>query len=292
MHQSSIKVYLHKFAPILELVGALLVSFHIWISVEDLDDAKFTAWPKWLSNFFLAYQNLEIGSTAATFLGIIVGVLLYATGFIGRMIRSPKDWNVIQYILDKAQKIAYPENTEDPMHHHRVTLFRRQRWAWVDHHTRSECSRLTRWCWPWGKLRPWSGWLVPVQRSGHTSKKTKTRFAAQENGQSEGISGLAWATDSAQVIRNLPTVKKSNSSNRRAYAEATCCPRSMVDCLASRSKESPPLPCSIGAVPIKVSGRTWGVLVFDSRNPLGVSENIADDFAVSIGAIEQLLEKG
>lgn len=283
MRESYIKPTLNKYSWFLELIGLSAISLHIWVINGD-----FSGFPAWLKTHLQGYKELFGGNWPLW--AIAIGILIYVLGFVGGRVRSAKDWRVIQYILDKAQEIAYPDQVGngENKHDHRVTLFRHQQWAVVNHWSKNEYPIWSK-VWPWGKMRPWSGWLVPVKRSGHTSKRSKTRFLAMESGESEGICGTAWSSDRTQIVQNLPMLSAKNKHNRRKYSENSNCPIEMVNHIMDNNGASPP--CSLGAIPVRVQGRPWGVLVFDSKSPIGVRESIEADFQITVGAIEQLLEK-
>ena len=79
-----------------------------------------------------------------------------------------------------------------------------------------------------GKRRwPGSGWLVPVARSGYSTKNTRTRFLCPDDTDSaQGVAGRAWAGLAAVEATQLPDVTDPNCSEAdlRSYAEATSAP--------------------------------------------------------------------
>jgi hypothetical protein len=87
------------------------------------------------------------------------------------MIGPPWVWDTVHYLLDKFQEHVF-EGQSGPLHHHRVTLFK--------------YTRRRLWFCRW----PWSGWLVPVERSGHTTRRSHTVFLTPDDAdQAEGIAG-------------------------------------------------------------------------------------------------------
>lgn len=283
MRSSSLLCFLNRHALKLELLGILVTNIHIWFI-----GGNFSGIPLWLATHIGFYLGLMGGFIAVY--GLIVGAIIYCLGFIGRRSRSPKDWKLIQYLLDKAQEIAYPQEViNDAKHEHRVTLFRYQSVALVKHWTRKR-KGVSSIIWPWGEMNPWSGWLVPIRRSGHTSQNSRTRFLARENGTSEGVCGLAWSADKTMVLRGLPKVSAQNKHNRQLYADSTNCSKEMIDYMLEHNGGTPP-PRSIGAIPVWVKGKLWGVLVFDSKTEDAVSRTIEADFQITVGAIEQILER-
>lgn len=281
-----IKAKLHSASTWLELLGVAVLGFSSWLFGADLSSHTFHNWPAWTVDLLQTYRDhLAFWFVWAT------GAILFALGFIGQRVRSPKDWAIIQYLLNKAQEIAYPNNQKDPKHCHRVTLFRHQRWAYVRHWSSANKNRLIKKIWPWGDMAPWSGWLVPVKRSAHTSQISRTRFSARPDGSSEGVCGKAWSQDSMEGVQDLPLVRSKKSANRQKYADLSNCPKEMIDFMMDGTGERKIAPMSIGAIPIRVKGVLWGVLVFDSQAPKGVKQTLVEDFRILVDAIEQILEK-
>ena len=138
-------------------------------------------------------------------------------------------------------------NVEDHHANHRVTLFA---------HRQFSLAGFVRGCWPW------SGWLVPVTRSGYASLRTRVRFRAGDDRSCvEGVAGRAWAAGTAVAI-DLPAVTRDSPlEDLRAYAAATFVPAEWVE-------KDPPETRSIMGFAIPTAGGVpWGVLVVDSTNP-------------------------
>ena len=137
-------------------------------------------------------------------------------------------------------------------HHHRVTLFVHKHFA-------------LKGTWPWRKGRmPWSGWLVPVVRSGHTTQKVKARFLApDEADRSEGIAGMTWCNQSVVTAPTLPVLTaKSPATDIDLYGAGTGIGS---DWIRDRLKRGETLPQSLRGLPVEVSQDKWGVVVLDSR---------------------------
>src|SRR2546429_194285 len=81
-----------------------------------------------------------------------VVILAGALGLLRKHLGSPWLWDAVHFHLDELRKFAFVVGRDDAEHYHRVTLFKHVRWL----------SRWRRW--------PWSGWLVAVERSGHTTR--------------------------------------------------------------------------------------------------------------------------
>ena len=109
---------------------------------------------------------------------------------------------------------------------------------------------------------PWSGWLVPVVRSGHTTQNCKSFFRAHHRSRgSEGVAGMAWENDRNVYIENLPdvTLPSCTEEERREYGEAT-------GISAKRVTTEAPAARSFYAIRVEVKGNPWGVIVLDSRS--------------------------
>src|SRR5436853_112334 len=77
-------------------------------------------------------------------------------GFVELVIRGigpPWIKDHVHNILDQVQAFTLCERSTSELHHHKITLFRHHRWYL---------------CW---QGLPWTGWLVPVIRSGHGGQK-------------------------------------------------------------------------------------------------------------------------
>lgn len=212
---------------------------------------------------------------------LIVGKLLIRKG-------RTVCWKALQAQVDTLQQIACPEQAADLTDNHRVTLFRWQRFSW-----RPLLTHPKRWPQLLKKGKhPWSGWLKPVLRSGHTSKNTKTIFwAPDDSRQAEGMAGYCWATGRAERFDALPSLTKtSNNDNRQKYSERANMPIAMVDRYLDRDR---PLPRSLLGMSVKTSRyKAWGVLVIDSQSPGGIDYAQADNaFMVIASPLSVMLEE-
>ena len=91
---------------------------------------------------------------------LVVGILQLVRTRLG----NPRQWKVVQFALDQFRSRIFDDVRDARDNQHRVTLFKRVRWCW--------CFR----------KYPWSGWLVPVARSGYTSQHSSSIFRAKESG--------------------------------------------------------------------------------------------------------------
>lgn len=136
----------------------------------------------------------------------------------------------------------------EPESHHRLTLFR----------ANSRCTKLT-----------------IVARSGEATHDSRTEWRIDPNDEKkcQGIAGMAWFLGTHVVVPganepDLPELTSDTSENHLSdYARRTM--TTIEDCRqqlwAARS---------YAALQIRVSGRRWGVLVLDSRDPKGARDRI------------------
>ena len=188
--------------------------------------------------------------------------ILFQAG--AKSISPPWVWNTIHSILDQLQVHAFRGIQGELQQSNRVTLFKHVGWRWA----------LCKW--------PWSGWLVPVERSGYTTRKTNTAFRAPDDGdKAEGVAGRAWATGQRVTKHNLPDVtQESPEQELNTYAKETFI---SVETLRERLKQNRKVALSLTAFPVEVKNKVWGVIVFDSRSKQPFSEEAIEHFRV-VGA--------
>ena len=164
------------------------------------------------------------------------------TGFLQKRYGDPAMWSIVHNMLDDFRSKVFSDAGSDYQHHDRVTLFKHTQWAFV----------LT--CWPW------DGWLLPVERSGHTTQSSRAIFRAPDDpDHCEGMAGLAWCANGGLKVFNLPQLSSACSEEVfTCYAEKTGV---TVPWLRSRL----PKGRSFYAVRVESKGKPWGVIVIDSR---------------------------
>lgn len=138
-----------------------------------------------------------------------------------------------------------------PKHCHRVTLFAYKPFAlWRT--------------FPWSRRRhPWSGWLVPVCRSNHTTQRVRARFLAPDRAvDAEGVAGRAWAERATVTVSPLPELTLgSPRADVEAYARDS---RVSEGWLRKRLEGNEQLPRSLRGLHVEVGRNVWGVVVIDS----------------------------
>jgi len=195
------------------------------------------------------YAGDVLSSVAANAWILLPSLLLGmgVTELVRKMIGPPFVWETIHRLLDHVREDVFGTYAE-PIHHHRVTLFKYVKWRFT---LRSHGGR------PRG-----SGWLVPVERSGHTARKTKVAFwAPDEADLAEGVAGHTWAVRKAVQVSSLPDL--GTDSSEQAYSSYSKASWVSVEWL----RREPPLARSFYGIPVEIGGKPWGVVVLDSRNP-------------------------
>lgn len=246
MKHNRLRRVIHRTAVVVDVTSGLLLAFVLAALRWDPKQTPLTGW-------FAAFLTWCQGSSPLLLL------ILFAFSYLSRLrsyAKPPTTWKKVHALLDEMQGQIFKEENDkgEPLHHYRVTLFKR---GW--------CFRLHRW--------PWSGWLIPVERSGHMMRKTKTVFRAPDDpNMLEGVAGLTWAKKAIVLIDNLPDLSKNpgvegglHDPDIGNYARSTLVHE---DWVRQRVKERKQLGRSFCGIPVEVSGGTlWGVIVIDSQNP-------------------------
>ncbi|WP_313218270.1 hypothetical protein [Stenotrophomonas sp.] len=157
-----------------------------------------------------------------------------------KFLGEPEVWKELQRVIDDIRSDVYGTQSGSYHHHHRVTLYEyRRRWLyWI----------------------PWSFWLMPFVRSGHTSKSNVRCFRVHPKspGCLNGFAGKAWESEGAIHVEQLPSLTTSSTADEYSrYAEDT---NMAVAALKKKLSSSR----SYWAVRVMVKGEPWGVLVLDS----------------------------
>lgn len=228
----------------------------------------------------LGEKSAALGSAIAWIQGtawitIITFSLMSGLGrLIRRFVGAPWVWEAIHHLLDQMQRLAFqklPAGTAPP-HHHRATLFKSV---------------------PWYRVPPrlWScrRWLVPVERSGHTTRECRVAFKIPDRADDvEGVAGRTWALNQVHVIRSLPDLWATGDADEQAtsdYAKRTYVSPAWVRAQRPQAR-------SYCGIPVEVRGRLWGVLVLDSRDPGVLDPTDAHGVFTVIGRLlSKLLER-
>jgi hypothetical protein len=180
-------------------------------------------------------------------------ILLFSLiGILSQLIRSRIGtnvvWQTVQYLLDQYREELFGSKDDQAQFFHRITLFKHVKWHWG----------LVRW--------PWSGWMIPVARSGNKTRKyiAKFRASSDDPDNAEGIAGQAWANERPLQIYGLPDINTNDTSedDLNEYASKGLV---QVSWLQKRKKKNKNNARSMLGIPVEVKGKTWGAMVVDSR---------------------------
>jgi hypothetical protein len=156
--------------------------------------------------------------------------------------------DTIQNVLNSLHKQYFSGVPENELFQHRATLFKAKKFF---------------------SLRP--NYLQVFARSGTAYQRSKTylRIDDENENRNEGIAGKAWFINASASVYDLPSWPETWSSGtdfarRKEYAERGLLSVEKAASLNVKSR-------SITATVVRTAtGRKWGVLVLDSRDPAGI----------------------
>lgn len=235
-----------------------------------LNETDLTGAAEWIPAFPAFVEYIQ---PKAWWLLVALGAIAGLSKIICTKLVSPWARKAVQSVIDELRGFAFKADGGDPAHYHRVTLFKRvpfklKVWPWRSH-----------W-WPWGKGRgPFSGWLIPVARSGHTTQRTKTVFLAPDDADSaEGLAGLAWSCNEIVYKMDLPNIENNPTAESvKTYSRETGLSPGLTQ---TRVEAGLPAARSYLAMGIEVGNKKWGVLVLDSRHPDGIKKPTGRDYVM------------
>lgn len=220
-------------------------------------------------------------------------ILCIIASYVARKFATdPDTQKIVHELLNEARGHLFKTEVllEDPQdHHHRLTLFQ---------HRKFFLSRKTltfrKYNGHGSRLKPNSGWLVPVMRSGHITQKVKSIFAATDEGFCEGITGLTWNCSKGPnggIIHRPSLSPVSFNSDNAAIAKYASETLISADYVRSRiAIEGRIMPVCLCGVPILVNNRPWGVLVIDSTQVNSIYEPDGAHFKY-YGQLQSILGK-
>jgi hypothetical protein len=192
-------------------------------------------------------------------------------------IGSAITWRTIQYLLNQYKEAIFEGRDtikDDPEHYHRITLYKHVSWRWA-------------FC-----RSPWTGWMVPVARSGHTTHSWRIprfRAPADDPDSAEGVAGQTWAQKRAVPVHNLPEITgMSLFRDIESYARNGFVSIAFIENRRGKNNAR-----SLLGIPIEVKNQVWGALVIDSRSPEEISSKKAwkaQPFKTLTGTLSKLLE--
>lgn len=267
MLSSSLRAFLFRTATVTDRVSAGLLIL-VLVALRWTPQTPLWSWFDWL------FRWVQANGPGL----VLVLALLTAVSRLKRFLMPPVTARLIHEILTQHQKLLFPDDDE-LSHEHRVTLFLKKNWVW----------RWRRW--------PWAGWLVPVERSGAMTRKSKTCFKAVANNPTkcEGIAGSTWMKQGRTVaIEDLPDlndpVEPAAEALIREYARKTLVSPEWVK---KRLKKGGILARSYYGHPVELNGTIVGVIVVDSRNPkTKTTKKYMHSYALMANLLSKVLEKG
>lgn len=252
----------------------------VWLTIFVGIEAGFTKLPErpdfiWLYQF-TQWQANEHGWWLILCSSALVGLFT----FLQKRTGSPAVWDTLHALLCGTQTLVFPSDRFEVPNFHRVTLFRGQSYSGP-----RDVLGIMR-----GFFVERIAWLVPIVRSRHTDQITKTKFRVGDKElDCSGIAGRSWFEDRIVAIANLPDLHNNDVSEDewKDYAKKSHVPLQDLKAMHPHAR-------SILAVPVKVQGKLWGALVFDSRSPdpidQGNVENLCDMLSQHLGQmIERML---
>ena len=207
----------------------------------------------------------------------VIGILAQV---IRARIGTPVVWQTVQYLLDQYWEELFEKANgvvNDPRYFHRITLFKHVKWHWG----------FVRW--------PWSGWMIPVARSGHKTRSRIAKFRASSDApdKAEGIAGQAWAYERRVQIYGLPDINTDTVAETDIddYASQGSVSRKWIEKRRGKKKSHA---LSLLGIPVEVKNKPWGALVVDSRNPNEILNEAAlkkQKYKSLVNILSKLLEK-
>jgi hypothetical protein len=238
----------------------IVVSSFLATTLVALSRAKFEkSIGESLRNSLIDFQENNVWWLVAI-LTLIAGTATLVKNQMG----SKQVWETVDYVLEQYRKSIFekrvigtsnggpkPEAAFDD----RITLFKYVKWRWA-------------FC-----LFPWSGWMIPIARTGDTAESFKiSRFKTPlaKKDASKGIAGVTRLTKKPIPVFNLPEITiGTNDNDIKKYAKETFVDEKWVK---ARTKGGIFNPRSFLGVPIEVKSKIWGVIVIDSSKPDKISE--------------------
>jgi GAF domain len=203
---------------------------------------------------------------------LIVAIALAQLGL--RWSASPRIWSTVHGVLDEFRDHVF-YHLDQPEHERRVTLFK--------------YVRLRLWfCWPM------THWVVPVERSGESTRWRASVFRAPRNqpGAGEGVAGQVFAGGQVISLRTLPSVhaEAPDVAELKKYAELGRVSESKLRKWLARHPNQQ-LPTSICGMPVVVNGKRWGVVVLDACGDLQYDERFFRDYKLYASVLGKLLSR-
>ena len=177
----------------------------------------------------------------------VLSVVLALVSVLKSYVGQPKLWRTVHQLLEVTRGRLFKDDIAQGAldYDHRLTLFKKVRFRFCH--------------------RPFSGWLIPVARSGVSTMRSPSAFLAPDDpDQRTGVAGQSFYQEDVIVTRDgLPDLAGDVTElDLQEYALKTWV---TVDSIRQRK----PRARSFAATRVVVKRKPWGVLVVDSVNPAG-----------------------
>ncbi len=261
------------------VVAGLLSSFTVWAMAVKGDDT-------WILDKPILWGLIERFQTIAIWALAALAIIVVCTALIKQM-ADPWVVEKLQFILDEYQDKVF-KNANAPLDHNRVTLFKFRKSLYFRRHWQE--PTLPRWV-PFKTRRFRGDYLVPYMRSGHLTLNTKTLFYidSENSSKCQGVAGQSWSKRGTVLAPALPKITSSSTdAEKESYAKVTKSHARLLDKYLSEGREPPR---SIAAMTVECNGKLWGVIVLDSLDPLGVTDQSVDHYSLTVALIGHLLER-
>lgn len=219
------------FGPVFKLAEPVLAVLSMVVAA--MSRARPENYPEWLSKPIDWVQT-----------GWLLPAVLVATPLatVGRKMTDRSKHRLVKGLLDEICRQTFNNEAFEHEQHRRVTLFKHRNFCWRR--------------WPF-----FGGFLVPIERSGESTRKTGSIFHAPDDGEDcTGVAGRVWSKRNYVYVKQLPDLKRNcDDASVSEYAEKTFMN-------ARGLKRRPPQARALFGIPVDVGHSRWGVIVIDTVN--------------------------
>lgn len=237
---------------LLKILTRLLLPWIFWLSliVSLTIGASLKADVTWISNLNPFLSSVIVDARNSAFILLPLSTVFVALCNAAKNKIEPTAVEVaVKGLLDDFRSAAFPEDDSDI--DHRVTLFKFKYWNWSNIFI--------------GRL-PFGGWLVPYERSGVFTLRSRARFKVLKDKpeNAEGFAGMVFTSGNCEYLSGLPDLKRSSSeTNKKRYAKQTAVTEEFI---SQKLEKGGTFPRSLWGIPVEVNGERWGAIVVDSKH--------------------------
>lgn len=245
----------------------------------------------------------------AWFVAIAGPILVALIQWFRRTYGNPWAWETVQKMLEEFREELFDGHDDDPIDHHRITLFRH----------RKCCPRLGTALWNTGRYiknkfvslppdqrytaglwKTWTSayaeswdWLIAVARTGHLKKDSIRQFHAPDDADKcQGVAGKAWRRGRWFMVpaegSTLPTPLLSNPETCSAYALETGV---TADLVMGQLRVGRQFGRCFAGLLVKRKGKPCGVIVVDSQKDGSISKAKLERFENYTKLMAPVLER-